>query len=206
MYGWFVMWYLSDDLLLSRVDCRWATGASVAKGICSGFEQVSAGAVVWLADHGEVREHLFGADLTGGVGTAIGAVVATGEGTRAGVGLLADEFSGGVTSWCATGTVWPEVAWTGAGIVDILSGDATSTADGHAEWEEVSPGIGRLSKSKTLVLSISSVGSHPVVVDETGGEADASGSVVYVGTVLGWKGETSSDTVEDVDGGATIGE
>lgn len=136
------------------------------------------------------------ADVTVGNGTGVGSVVRAGSSGGGG----ARELSG-VEGGSEGGTIWPEVAWTRAGIVVAGAGDTAGSADRNSEWEKLGRTVGLL-VSETLVLSVSAAGSHVEVVFH-GSSEGRSGDIP---TVLGWHGETTSDTVEDGDGSTALGE
>lgn len=94
------------------------------------------------------------ANVTVGNGTGVGTVVRT----SSSVGGGAREVSG-VEVWSETGTIWPEVAWTISGIEVVGAGDTAGSANGNSEWKKLGLTVGLL-VSETLVLSISTTGSH----------------------------------------------
>mgnify|MGYP000422684848 CR=1 FL=1 len=137
----FVSGFLSDNLLGSKVGIGgvaliWRNTTEWGTTI---FEHVDGCLVVGLVVHGEVRVHFSGADFTGSAGVVwkVGPV----HGARASRGQLALE-SAGIQGWYTSGTVWPEVAGTVEGSrVVAFGGDATGSANGNTEWEELGLGL-----------------------------------------------------------------
>jgi len=124
------------------------------------LEQVGVYVIIWLHEHGEVREHLLVADLTVG-GNTIGGIKRAGTA----VGQKALEVGLGQV-WKTTGTERPEVAWTlgvtAVGAEIVVVGQATCSTDGDAKWEEWSLSVCSL-LSETLVHTVAAMSSHEVV-------------------------------------------
>lgn len=183
-------------------------GTSVDGGRCTGscgaewstslvdLEDVGGRRVVWLREHREVGVHFLVTDITVGDGPSVGPVVATCSSVGGGARKV-----GGVEVGSHGGTIWPEVARTISGVEVVGTSDTARSANGNSEWKELGSTVGLL-VSETLVLSVSTAGSH-VEVALHGSSEGRSGDIP---TVLGWHGETTSDTVEDGDGSTALGE
>lgn len=60
----------TSDWLRAAVHRLWGTGCTCAEGTGTDGEEVDNGVEVGLREHGEVREHFFGADFTVGISGA----------------------------------------------------------------------------------------------------------------------------------------